>query len=159
MHEYNAVQNAPARFRIGTARFAPCAGIAIRGMAFAVLSLAAFVAPHDAVAYDAANGMEVNQVNDNVFEVIPRDEARSGNTYWCAAGEYAEQELRASARDQLYVARGMGPSETTDRVSAVQFTLDPAAAGITPAPLSEDEETFNVGGSMEIGLARADCVM
>lgn len=122
-----------------------------------LLTSALFAMPQIGLAFEATNGMVVNQINASVFEVIPRDSGAGGLQYWCAASDFAEVELHAKWEDQIYVVRGPGPAETMDRDLAVQFTLDPAAAGVTPGPLSEDENEFNVGGHMEMSLAHEYC--
>jgi len=130
-----------------------------KALASAILAITVLALPQTASAFDSTNGMEVNEVNANVFEVIPRRGGASGDSYWCAAGEYAEEKLRAKPREVVYVVRGPGASETTDRVEAVQFTLNPSAVGVTPGPLAEDANDFNVGGHMGLGLARTNCNM
>ena len=121
------------------------------------LTSALFAVPQIGLAFEATNGMVVNPINASVFEEIPRDSGAGGMQYRCAASDFAEVELRAKWEDQIYVVRGPGPTETMDRNSAVQFTLDPPAAGVTPGPLSEDENEFNVGGHMEMSLAHEYC--
>lgn len=140
-----------------TARHEPSHGFAGKCLIISILSAALLIAPHGASAFRAFNGMDVNQINDNVFEVIQRVDNPAGHTYWCAAAQFAEAELRAKSTSELYIARGLGPAETVKRSSAVQFTLDPSAAGITPAPLGDDLNNIVVGEHMQIGLARTYC--
>ncbi len=102
------------------------------------------------------DGWEVNPVNSVVYEAVSEG-AHGGAAFWCAAGTYAEVHLKAKPGDEIYVARGAGPSVTTNRRSAAQFTLDPEAAGITPAESSGDLNEPNVGEHMSAGQARTFC--
>ncbi len=99
---------------------------------------------------------EVNPVNDIVYEVVSEG-AYSGAAFWCAAGDYVERVLKRSPRTEIYVYRKGGPSVTTNRKTAAQFTLDPAAAGITPTDIGSDINELVVGGHMQAGLARNFC--
>lgn len=101
-------------------------------------------------------GWEVNPVNDVVYEAVSEG-AHGGAAFWCAAGSYAEIHLKAKPGAEIYVARGAGPSETTNRRSAAQFTLDPAAAGITPTGPSKNLNELVVGEHMTAGRARNFC--
>jgi len=101
-------------------------------------------------------GFEINPVNDVIYEAVSEG-AHGGAAFWCAAGMFVETVLKQSPKTEIYVARGAGKSETTGRRSAAQFTIDPAAAGVTPAPLSDDLNELNVGGHMQAGLARNFC--
>lgn len=73
-------------------------------------------------AFTLANGVQVNAVNDTVFEVVPRSSG-TVEEFWCGASEYARRVLGADWRDPIYVLRGRGESVTTGKRSAVQFTL------------------------------------
>jgi hypothetical protein len=106
----------------------------------------AFVSPY---------GPRVNPVDANEFEVI-LNAGGAFDGYWCGASEYARRKLGAAWSDRVYVASPISQSVTTDRRSAVRFTLDPAALGITPT-----NETFrvgiNVGDNMSITQADMRC--
>lgn len=112
--------------------------------------------PHAAQAFTSKLGARVNPVNAAVFEVVPRSSG-DGQLFWCSAGDYAQRSLGASWRDTIYIARSRAPSETTGRRSSVQFTLDPQAAGITPAPSSLSLNSLNVGESMSVQQAFGFC--
>ena len=103
-----------------------------------------------------AKDWEVNPVNDVVYEVVSEG-AYSGAAFWCAAGEYVERALKKSPRTEIYIARKAGASVTTNRRTAAHFTLDPAAAGITPAEIGGDINELVVGGHMQAGQARNFC--
>lgn len=130
-----------------------------KGITIVVLSVAMLAAPTGASAWRSFNEMEVNKVNDNVFEVLPNGmEPPNGTHYWCAAGQFAGAKLHAEHGAQIYVVRGMGAAETANRThGAVQFTLDAAAAGVTPGPMAGDENKFNAGEHMDIGMAHTNC--
>ena len=100
----------------------------------------------------------VNPVNAAVFEVVARSSSR-GSDFWCGAADYARRALGRGWSERVYVARSMGPSVTTNRRSAVHFTLDPGAAGITPGKSSLSINTFKVGDSMSIQQANTYCTV
>ena len=92
------------------------------------LALGATLAlPHAADAFSGKKNTRVNPVNDKVFEVIIKNSSRSTD-YWCGAADYARRGLGADWRARIYIARARGQSVTTNRRSAVHFTLDPASA-------------------------------
>jgi len=102
------------------------------------------------------HGWEVNPVNDVVYEVVSEG-AHGGAAFWCAAADFAQVHLKASPNAEIYVVTLAGPSMTTKRKSAAQFTLDPVAAGITPGPLPDDLNELAIGGHMKIGVAHGFC--
>ncbi len=148
----------PRQFRLQTTRSEPWHKLAVKGIAISILSVVVLAAPQGASAWQSFNGMEVNKVNDNVFEVFPKSmEQPNGTHYWCAAAAFAEAQLRAKSGD-IYVVRGMGAAETAKRsTGAVQFTLDASAAGVTPGPMAGDENRFNAGEHMGITQAHENC--
>lgn len=114
--------------------------------------------PLDAAAGFAGRfGTRVNPVNPSVFEVIART-AGSGPDYWCGAGEYAERALGAGWDQPIYIVRGRGPSETTGRRSAVQFSLDPAAVGDPARGGVFMLNALRPGDSMSVQQAMSYCV-
>ncbi|MGR3760167.1 hypothetical protein ACUXV3_08530 [Roseobacteraceae bacterium NS-SX3] len=119
--------------------------------------LAAVLAlPEAAAAFTTARGVRVNPVGNGVFEVIPRGAGRTGD-FWCGAAEYARRELGAGWADRFYVVRGRGVSVTTGRRSAVQFTLDPQAAGVAPSRGGWLELGFRPGDSMSVQQGHTYC--
>ncbi|TMV08046.1 hypothetical protein FGK63_11410 [Ruegeria sediminis] len=109
-----------------------------------------------AQAFSSANGYRVNQVDNAVFEVIPRGRSNT-NFYWCSASDYARRVLGAGWQDRIYIARGYGPSVTTGRKTAVQFTLNPQAAGVTPLESGGFRSGLQAGDSMSVQQANAYC--
>ena len=104
--------------------------------------------------FRAPGGVEVNPLGPRSFETVGRT-AASPREYWCAAADYAHRALGAAWTDRIYVVRGLGPSQTTGRRSAVQFSLDPVAgsggdSGVVASPLQ-------VGDSMLVQRARIEC--
>lgn len=122
----------------------------------AALTGLAMMVPGLGDAFTSKLGARVNTVNANVFEVVPRS-GGSGAGYWCGAGDYAQRELGASWQARVFIARARGPSETTGKRSAVQFTLDPAAAGITPVGSSLSLNSLKVGDNMTVRMAFDYC--
>ncbi|NDW47283.1 hypothetical protein [Ruegeria sp. PrR005] len=103
-------------------------------------------------------GDRVLPVNDAVFEVIPRGKQRVGD-FWCAASEYARRELGAGWNDRIYLVRGRGPSVTTGRKTAVQFSLTPEAVGVTPLEneLTTIRTGLKVGDNMTVNQGNSYC--
>lgn len=103
-------------------------------------------------------GDRVLPVNDVVFEVIPRGKQRVGD-FWCAASEYARRELGAGWSDRIYLVRGRGPSVTTGRKTAVQFSLTPEAVGVTPLEneLTTIRTGLKVGDNMTVNQGNSYC--
>lgn len=101
-------------------------------------------------------GYEINPVNDHVYEAVSEG-LHGGAAFWCVASLFAQQKLKASPNAEIYVVRGAGPSVTTDRRSAAQFTLDAAAAGVTPAASGPDLNNLVVGEHMSVNRARTFC--
>lgn len=79
--------------------------------------------PIPAEAFNGRRDTRAFAIDDNAFEVIART-AGSADDYWCGASDYARRVLNAPWTAQIYVLRGRGPSVTTGRRTAVQFTLD-----------------------------------
>lgn len=109
--------------------------------------------PHAVQAFRSFGGLEVNPVTSHVFEVVG-EPGTHGREYWCAASNYALRELNADWDAVIFIARKRGVSVTTGRKSAVQFTLDPEAAGVTPARPTISINWFRVGD--HIGMHQAD---
>lgn len=82
-------------------------------------------------AFTSINGDRVNPINNVTFEVIPRGAGRNTDI-WCSASQFARRALGASWSQRIYIVSGRGQSVTTNRRTAVQFTIDPQAAGVTP---------------------------
>lgn len=126
------------------------------GLYLAIASTVFMLLPQVADAFNGRRGTTVNPVNNAVFEVVARG-AASGATYWCGAADYARRVLGASWTTRIYIARGRGPSETTGRKTAVQFTLDPAAAGITATSPNVLLNALKTGDNMSVQSANLYC--
>lgn len=107
-------------------------------------------------AFTTKNQMRVNPVDAAVWEVVPR-RATSGEEIWCAAADFVNRGLRRPWNTEIFVFRGRGPSVTTGRVTAVQFTIDPDAAGIEPTEPGLLLNAFRVGDHMSADRARVLC--
>lgn len=114
------------------------------------------LAPISAQAFTTPRGVKVNPVNDVVFEVIPKSSGFYGD-FWCGASEYARRVQGADWTDRVYVVQGRSPSVTTNRRSAVQFTLSPEAANVPPPPQGWLALGIKAGGSMSVQQARTHC--
>lgn len=121
-----------------------------------VLAASLMLALPDVSAANASrHSIRVNPVSDGVFEVI----ARTGNGYlfWCGAADYVQRVLRLPWESKLYIHRGLGPSETTGRRSAVQFTLDPNLAAAAPAGGYRSVNSLQAGDTMSAIRAHEYC--
>ena len=127
-------------------------------MRFARMGLWAslIAAPGLALAFTAPNRLNVNPVDAAVFEVIGKP-GSTGADYWCAAADYAQRKLRVPWKSELYIARTRGPSVTSGRKSAVHFTLDPGAAGISASGPSLSLNALRTGDHMSVQLAHTYC--
>jgi len=123
-----------------------------------MVALLPALAPDTASAFSGKRGTRVAQVNNAVFEVVARSSG-SGPEYWCGASDYARRALGAGWKTEIYIARGRGTSVTTGRRSAVQFTIDPGAAGVTPAPPSLSLNSLKVGDHMSVQQGNTYCNM
>ena len=124
----------------------------------AILALLPILVPDAALAFSGKRNTRVAPVNDAVFEVVARGSG-TGYDYWCGAADYARRALGAGWNDTIYIARGRGQSVTTGRRSAVQFTLDAGAAGITPIEPSISLNALKVGDNMSVQQANNYCHM
>ncbi len=125
-----------------------------------ILAVGAVMAllPGAVLAFSGRNGTRVAPVNKNVFEVVVRNTG-AGPEYWCGASEFARRVLGAGWKTEIYIARARGQSVTTGRKSAVQFTIDPGAAGVTPIPPALSLNSLKVGDHMSVQRANAFCNM
>ena len=80
--------------------------------------------------FTAPGGASVYQINGEVFEVVAASTTGAA-VYWCGASDYARRVLGATWSQEITIFRTLGPSQATDRTSAVQFTVNPEAVGIT----------------------------
>lgn len=117
------------------------------------LALAETVLP--AAVSAAPNGYRTEPINSTDFEVIPRTR-QDVDGYWCAAADFARRTLGAGWQQPIYVLRGYGPSVTTGRRTAVQFSIKPPAGGV-PQQNSFVTSGFQPGYSMSVQGANARC--
>lgn len=90
-------------------------------LAAGLLALMPTLAP----AWQADNLHTVNPLPGGAFEVIG-EPGSAGPDFWCAAGDYAIRVLGVESTQRIYIVRGRGAPETSDRKAAVQFALSPA---------------------------------
>ncbi len=120
-------------------------------LTYTTIALIAFGASSSSAA---PNGFQTMGIDATDFEVIPR--ARQDiDGYWCAAADFARRKLGAGWQQQIYVLRGYGPSVTTGRRTAVQFTLN--APANAPQQSSISVSNFQPGHSMSVQGANARC--
>lgn len=112
--------------------------------------------PQGAGAFSGLRNTTVNPVDQVRFEVMAPT-AGNGPVYWCGAGDYAAKVLRADWTARIYVSRGRGPSDTTGRKTAVQFTMDPQAADIEPIAPYIFMNAFRTGDNMTVNEAMSHC--
>ena len=106
-------------------------------------------------AWQADNLLTVNPLPNGVFEVIGRP-GSAGSDYWCAAGDYALRVLGASGTQRIYITRGRGTPETSDRLQSVQFSLT------LPAGVEPQDGLFlkmkQVGDNLGVAFAQNYCL-
>ena len=122
----------------------------------ALVAMAATAVPLPVAAFTGRKGTQAAQINDKVFEVSLR-RSGDGQAYWCGAADYARRVLKAPWSARIFVVRGEGPSVNPKRRNAVQFTLDPGGAGVTPTGPSLSLNRMLVGDSMTIQKANVYC--
>ena len=120
-----------------------------------VLLVLMMILPLPAAAFTAQNGMTVVRQSQTEIEVIYR--ARRVDTdYWCAAGDYALRVLGASGTQRIYITRGRGTPETSDRLQSVQFSLT------LPAGVEPQDGLFlkmkQVGDNLGVAFAQNYCL-
>lgn len=118
--------------------------------------LVAMVTSSSAAAFTSRDGTKVNPLPGVRFEVVPRAGGQ-GRDYWCAAGDYAQRALKASWQDRIYVARGLGGSETTNRRSAAQFTLQSSQLDNPQPGLASGINDLAPGDNMRVRDAFRQC--
>lgn len=109
-----------------------------------------------AAAINLRDGVRAEPLDNRSFEVIAST-AGTAYQYWCGAATYARRVHDADWNDRIWIKRGRGPSETTGRKTAVQFSLDPVPGG-------EDRtfvliNRFKPGYSMTVTLADSYCLV
>lgn len=115
--------------------------------------LVALVALSIPVTADARYGYQTVAINSTEFEVIPVSR-RDTDGYWCAAADFARRTLGAGWQQRIYVLRGYGPSVTTGRRTAIQFSLKQPA---NVAQQSSISAGFRPGYSMSVQGANGLC--
>lgn len=111
--------------------------------------------PSSAPAFSARNNLKVAAVDRAVFEVVGRP-GSGAREFWCAAGDYLIRSGTAS-NTRLYLVRGRGPSVSQPGKKAVQFTTDPAAAGVTPTEPGLVLNVSQVGDNLSAAAAHEYC--
>lgn len=129
-----------------------------KALVFLIVVAASAASSAIAEEFRGAARTRINPVTDGIFEVVASSSSR-GADFWCGASDYARRVLKRDWTDRVYVARELGPSVTTNRRSAVHFTVDPDATGITRRSSSLRLNRFTVGDSMSIQQANAQCNM
>ena len=114
------------------------------------------VLPDAADAYTARNQMIVEDIGNSTFEVVSRRGRTGARDYWCAAGDFATAR-RFPAGARIFLVRAPGPSVTQPERKAVQFTMQPDAAGIVPISQQLSLTVTTVGDNLSVALAREYC--
>ncbi|UWR53858.1 hypothetical protein K4F84_04370 [Phaeobacter inhibens] len=144
-----------SRLGIGAGRIIPTsAGRRILEIVGVGLVLVTLSTP--ASAFRAINRLEVVPAGTGQFEVIGRAGALKSD-YWCAAGDYVRKSLGLSWQTKIYAVDGIGASATTGARSAVRFTLDPAAAGVTPFTGNWTGDILTPGYAFRANAAYGKC--
>ena len=121
--------------------------------AVAIASVLAVATALPASALTTRHGVRVNPVGNGVFEAIGNSSIPEGH-FWCAASEYARLRLNAGWTDKIYLVRGLGPSVTTNRRSAVHFSLSLTGE---PADKVSLFQRLEVGSSRSVRQGKNEC--
>lgn len=122
-----------------------------------LLTLLAFAVATPALAqnFTAENRLTVAPMADGAFEVIEAHGA-GARALWCAAGDYARDNLNAANTARLYVVAPRGDSQTTPGRKAVRFALTPQ--GATPvATVILGVSPYNAGSNLSVAHATTLC--
>jgi hypothetical protein len=120
------------------------------------LAALAVLLPTAGLAWQADNRLEVTPLPERAaFEVIGRP-GSAGPDYWCAAGDYALRVMGAPGNARIYIVRGRGTPETSERLSSVQFSLNQPAGDTQPNPPFLSMK--RVGDNLSVSFARNYCV-
>ena len=106
-------------------------------------------------AFTARNGVRVNPVNADVFEVIARPNGRKSD-FWCGAGSYASRQLGAPDNALVYTVGGAGRGVTMNSPDAAQFSLKPPEQ-VSGATGRAGNWGPSVGQANSVGRARNSC--
>lgn len=106
-------------------------------------------------AFTARNGVRVNPVNADVFEVIARPNGRKSD-FWCGAGSYASGALGAPDNVLVYTVGGAGQGVTMKSPDAAQFSLKPPEQ-VLGATGRAGNWGPSVGQANSVGRARNSC--
>ncbi|MCE8009366.1 hypothetical protein [Aestuariivita sp.] len=123
--------------------------------AFAIAALIATL-PFSAQAFTAENRLNVADIGGGVYEVVGRPGISGARQFWCAAGDYAFS-LGVPTNTRVYLVSGRQPSVTEPGRTAVRFTLDPRAAGITPLTPQLVLTVKVPGDNLSVAVAREFC--
>lgn len=85
-----------------------------------ILAAALALAPLPASAFTARNGMVAQQVSPTEI-AVPFDSGRLDTSYWCAAGDLAEQVMGLPGKTRLWRAT----PEPRRKGQGIVFTVDP----------------------------------
>ncbi len=122
-----------------------------------LLTLLAFAVATPALAqnFTAENRLTVAPMADGAFEVIEAH-GSGARALWCAAGDYARDNLNAADTARLYVVAPRGDSQTTPGRKAVRFALTPDGTAPRPAVIL-GVSTYNAGSNLSVAHATALC--
>ncbi|ASM73324.1 MULTISPECIES: hypothetical protein [Roseobacteraceae] len=115
----------------------------------------ALASPTLAQSYSARNDLTVAPLADGAFEVIEAQGA-GARGLWCAAGDYARDQLNSPSSARLYVVVPRSDSQTAAGRKAVTFALTPQ--GTVPRPtVFVGFSTRNAGSTLSVAHAVTFC--
>ena len=101
----------------------------------------------------AQSAVATGDIGGARFEVVGKSYFRA-REYWCEAALHARAQ---GSEGRIYLVRGLGPSELRPGRRAAVFTLDPQAAGITPARPQTEVSLAVPGDNMSVTMGRSLC--
>jgi len=121
--------------------------------ALAALLPAVASASPSSSSFKAYNSLDVVPLGNSAYEVIiSRGEGARG--VWCAAADYAVQQLGAQGR--IYILEGRAPSRSAGGRQSVIFTTDEGALPVPPSR-SVSLTTSQVGTGLPVNHAIQFC--
>lgn len=131
-------------------------GFSQTSKSLAVLFSCLALMPSTGAAWQADNRLDVTALpSGDAFEVVGRP-GSAGSDYWCAAGDYALRVLGATHGERIYLVRGRGAPVTSNRKSAVHFSLTPVEGAVQRNPPFLSMKS--VGDNLSVSFARNYCL-
>ncbi|MBD3662522.1 hypothetical protein [Sulfitobacter aestuariivivens] len=101
------------------------------------------------------DGITVNRLNQNDFEVIDGSFSGVAEYFWCGAATFVERRSGLPGLTEIYIKQPIGPSVTTPGRKGVVYSL--SDAGLPPGQDSLTLSLDRAGAMMTAVKARSYC--